>query len=104
MEDLNWEASDASLFSAWLQPLLVTNPKARATAVQSAQHPFLEPMDEEMVEEEEVQGTSSSSETQRIHLGESAQKAGVLLGGENEELKGRLLKLETFFILGNYHD
>ena len=96
MEDLNWEASDASHFSAWLQPMLVTNPKARATAAQSAHHPFLELMDEEMVEEEEIQGTSSSSETARIHLGESAQKEGVL-GGEIEDQGAGLLKLETFF-------
>ena len=97
MEDLNWEASDASYLSAWLQPMLVTNPKARATAAQSAHHPFLELMDEEMVEEEEIQGTSSSSETARIHLGESAQREGAL-GGEIEDQGARLLKLETFFV------
>ena len=102
MEDLNWEASDASHFSAWLQPMLVTNPKARATAAQSAHHPFLELMDEEMVEEEEIQGTSSSSETARIHLGESAQREGAL-GGEIEDQGARLLKLETFFV-GENHD
>ena len=39
------------------QPMLVTNPQARATAAQSARHPVLEPMDLE-VEEGEMPGTS----------------------------------------------
>ena len=56
-EDLNWEDGDAAYFSAWLLPMLVTNPQARATAAQSARHPVLEPMDLE-VEEGEMPGTS----------------------------------------------
>ena len=93
-EDLDWGDEDASHFSAWLQAMLVTNPKARATAAQSALHPFLEPMDEE-VEEEEILGTSSSSETEReASCGEFAQDGGVL-GGKVEDLEERLMKVEA---------
>ena len=65
MNDLEWDAGPASDFSAWLQSMLVTNPKARSTAEQSAFHPFLEPMDVGAMVEEEMVGISSSSETER---------------------------------------
>ena len=95
MNDLEWDAGPASDFSAWLQFMLVTNPKARATAEQSALHPFLEPMDVEAVVEEELEGTSLGSETEReASLGKIAEKGSVLERSvENQE--ERLLELET---------
>ena len=71
--------------------MLVTNPKARATAEQSALHPFLEPMDVE----EELEGTSLGSETEReASLGKIAEK-GSVLGRTVQNQDERLLELET---------
>ena len=55
----SWSGKLATLHT-WLQLMLVTNPKARATAAQSACHPFLEPMDEEVVEKEALDEVLSS--------------------------------------------
>ena len=54
VDELEWRVEDASGFSGWLLPMLATNPQARVTAAQSAQHSFLEPLDEE-VEEKKLQ-------------------------------------------------
>ena len=85
--DLNWEDGDAAHFSAWLLPMLVTNPQARATAAQSACHPFLEPMDL-VVEEGKMLGTSSSSSCS------SAQIGGVL-GDKVADLEEQIVKIKA---------
>ena len=84
-EDLNWEDGDAAHFSAWLLPMLVTNPQARATAAQSACHPFLEPMD---LEEGEMLGISSSSSS-------SSALGGGVLGDKVDELEEQMVKIEA---------
>ena len=84
-EDLNWEDGDAAHFSAWLLPMLVTNPQARATAAQSARHPFLEPMD---LEEGEMLGISSSSSS-------SSALGGGVLGDKVDELEEQIVKIEA---------
>ena len=52
VNELEWRVGDASGFSGWLLPMLATNPQARVTAAQSAQHSFLEPLDREVEERE----------------------------------------------------
>ena len=64
VDELEWRVGDASGFSGWLLPMLATNPKARVTAAQSAQHSFLEPLDKE-VEEKELQVGSQGCEPER---------------------------------------
>ena len=64
VDELEWRVGDASGFSGWLLPMLATNPQARVTAAQSAQHSFLEPLDKE-VEEKELQVGSQGCEPER---------------------------------------
>ena len=75
--------------------MLVTNPKARATAEQSAFHPFLEPMDVEAMVEEEIEGISSSSETEREASLVKSSENGCVLERSIENQEERLLELET---------
>ena len=99
-DDFRWDASDASHFSAWLQPMLVTNPKARATAAQSAHHPFLEPLYEDEVEEGEMLGTSSSGSSCSSSKNEGVLEEKVKyleeqLGKIEARCVGEISKLET---------
>ena len=75
--------------------MLVTNPKARATAEQSAFHPFLEPMDVGAMVEEEMVGISSSSETERETSLVKRSEKGSVLERSVENQEERLLELET---------
>ena len=89
VDELEWRVGDASGFSGWLLPMLATNPKARVTAAQSAQHSFLEPLDKE-VEERELQVGSQGCEPER----EASLENGSDCRGEIADLDERLCKLE----------
>ena len=89
VEQLEWRVEDASGFSGWLLPMLATNPKARVTAAQSAQHSFLEPLDKE-VEVRELQVGSQGCEPER----EASLENGSDCKGEIADLDERLCKLE----------
>lgn len=89
VDELEWRVEDASGFSGWLLPMLATNPQARATAAQSAQHSFLEPLDKE-VEEKELQVGSQGCEPER----EASLENGSDCKGKTANLDERLRKLE----------
>ena len=89
VDQLEWRVEDASGFSGWLLPMLATNPQARVTAAQSAQHSFLEPLDKE-VEEKELQVGSQGCEPER----EASLENGSDCKGEIADLDDRLCKLE----------
>ena len=89
VEQLEWRVEDALGFSGWLLPMLATNPQARVTAAQSAQHSFLEPLDKE-VEEKELQVGSQGCEPER----EASLENGSDCKGEIADLDERLCKLE----------
>ena len=89
VDELEWRVEDASGFSGWLLPMLATNPKARVTAAQSAQHSFLEPLDGE-VEEKELQVGSQGCEPER----EASLENGSDCKGKTANLDERLRKLE----------
>ena len=85
VEQLEWRVGDASGFSGWLLPMLATNPQARITAAQSAQHSFLEPL-----EEKELQFGSRGCEPER----EASLEDGSDCKGKTANLDERLRKLE----------
>ena len=89
VDELEWRVEDALGFSGWLLPMLATNPQARVTAAQSAQHSFLEPLDKE-VEEKELQVGSQGCEPER----EASLEKGSDCKGETADLEERLRKLE----------
>ena len=89
VDELEWRVEDASGFSGWLLPMLATNPQARATAAQSAQHSFLEPLDRE-VEEKELQVGPQGCEPER----EASLENGSDCKGKTANLDERLRKLE----------
>jgi len=69
--------------------MLATNPQARVTAAQSAQHSFLEPLDKK-VEEKELQFGSLGCEPER----EASLEDGSDCKGKSANLDERLRKLE----------
>ena len=89
VDELEWRVGDASGFSGWLLPMLATNPQARVTAAQSAQHSFLEPLDKE-VEEKELQVGSQGCEPER----EASLENGSDCKGKTANLDERLRRLE----------
>merc|ERR1719462_494358 len=93
VDELEWRVGDASGFSGWLLPMLATNPQARVTAAQSAQHSFLEPLDKE-VEEKELQVGSQGCEPER----EASLEDGSDCKGKTATLDKRLSKLEFSFV------